>query len=122
MEKDELRDAILRRLPDAYTEHYEAWRRFNRLYVAASAGGVIAILGAIGTRLGDPEQAVVDPRLFVSLSLFLFSLLLAWFAAGGDGTLVMRSDNPQYEPDRIPADRAGEVRLVGRVRWIARLL
>ena len=36
-----------------------------------------------------------------------------------DGTLVLRSDNAHYEPDQMPR---AEARLIGRVRWIARLV
>lgn len=34
-----------------------------------------------------------------------------------DGTLVLISDNAIYEPERVPAERAGEVTVIGRVLW-----
>jgi phage repressor protein C with HTH and peptisase S24 domain len=34
-----------------------------------------------------------------------------------DGSLTLISDNAAYEPDHIPADKAGEVRVIGRVLW-----
>ncbi len=34
-----------------------------------------------------------------------------------DNSLVLISDNAIYEPERIPTERAGEVRVLGRVVW-----
>ena len=34
-----------------------------------------------------------------------------------DGSLILISDNAIYEPERIPAERAGDVKVIGRVVW-----
>jgi len=34
-----------------------------------------------------------------------------------DGSLILISDNPKYQPELIPAELAKEVRVVGRVIW-----
>jgi len=34
-----------------------------------------------------------------------------------DGALVVRSDNDRYEPEELPAARAGELRVEGRLVW-----
>ncbi len=34
-----------------------------------------------------------------------------------DGSLILISDNSIYEPERIPAERAGDVKVIGRVVW-----
>lgn len=34
-----------------------------------------------------------------------------------DGALVISSDNAKYPPDELPASRAGELRVVGRLVW-----
>jgi phage repressor protein C with HTH and peptisase S24 domain len=36
-----------------------------------------------------------------------------------DGSLVLISDNSVYLPDQVPADRAGDVEVIGRVVWSA---
>ncbi len=32
-----------------------------------------------------------------------------------DGSLLMKSDNPAYEPEKLPRDEADELRAIGRV-------
>ena len=39
-----------------------------------------------------------------------------------DGSLTVRSDNPVYGPEEIPADRAENLRLIGQVVWFGRQL
>ena len=34
-----------------------------------------------------------------------------------DGSLVVKSDNPAYEPETISAEKADEFRVVGRMVW-----
>lgn len=38
-----------------------------------------------------------------------------------DGTLILHSDNKQYESERIPAEDQAGVHIVGRVHWAGRL-
>lgn len=37
-----------------------------------------------------------------------------------DGSVVVRSDNPQYEPELLSADQIGSMNIVGRVVWSGR--
>jgi phage repressor protein C with HTH and peptisase S24 domain len=37
---------------------------------------------------------------------------------GFDGSYEIISDNPAYRPQHVPADRVGELRVIGRVAWI----
>lgn len=39
---------------------------------------------------------------------------------GIDGSLVIKSDNPAYDPQTVPPERAGEVQFLGRVVWMGR--
>lgn len=34
-----------------------------------------------------------------------------------DGSIVIRSDNPNYGPEVVPADKVADVRVLGRVLW-----
>ena len=38
------------------------------------------------------------------------------------GAVVIKSDNPGYAQETLTADEAEAVRVVGRVRWIARMI
>ncbi|MGD9539048.1 MAG: helix-turn-helix transcriptional regulator [Alphaproteobacteria bacterium] len=37
-----------------------------------------------------------------------------------DGTVIMSSDNPAYQPEQLTADEAATLHIVGRVIWIGR--
>lgn len=37
-----------------------------------------------------------------------------------DGSLMIRSDNTNYEPEKLPADQVDDLHVAGRVIWIAR--
>jgi phage repressor protein C with HTH and peptisase S24 domain len=37
-----------------------------------------------------------------------------------DGGVVLKSDNPRYDPEAVPADEVTDIRVAGRVRWYGR--
>ena len=39
-----------------------------------------------------------------------------------NGEVVIKSDNPAYREETLSAVEAEEVRVIGRVRWIARMI
>lgn len=37
-----------------------------------------------------------------------------------DGTVVLKSDNPKYDPEEVPPAEQAELIISGRVKWVAR--
>ncbi|PZU43892.1 MAG: helix-turn-helix transcriptional regulator [Microbacterium sp.] len=37
-----------------------------------------------------------------------------------DGSIILKSDNPRYDPETIPPDRVIDLHVIGRLKWIAR--
>lgn len=37
-----------------------------------------------------------------------------------DGTVVLKSDNPRYDPEEIPPERVADLHVIGRLKWVAR--
>lgn len=77
-------------------------------------------------RSGDVVLIDTDVKRFVDEGIYVIGtggpLLLRRIQFLIDGTVVLRSDNPAYEDERLYAQAAAEANVVGRVRWIGRIL
>lgn len=77
-------------------------------------------------RSGDIVLIDTDIKSFVDEGIYVVGvdgpLLLRRIQFLIDGTVVLKNDNPAYENERLYAQAASEANVVGRVRWIGRIL
>lgn len=76
--------------------------------------------------LSNGDLVLIDTRVerVVGSSVYVLQhdghLLVKRIQQMMDGSLVIKSDNPAYSPETVPAEQAGDVRVVGRVVWSGR--
>jgi phage repressor protein C with HTH and peptisase S24 domain len=109
-----------------YLVYRTAWLR-ETLHVPLDK---LAIFDAWGDSMqptileGDVLLVELDPERLIEGAIYILELdgmrKVKRIQQSSDGTLIVTSDNPGYEPDRIPKNRVDDVHIIGRVRWIGR--
>lgn len=73
--------------------------------------------------LNDGDMVLVDLRASriednaIYVLEFADSLLVKRIQRKLDGSVVIKNDNPRYEPEILPKERVESVKIVGRVVW-----
>lgn len=76
-------------------------------------------------RHGEPilgDKAETEPRDDIFVMAREGGVLVKRLQRRSDGSLMLISDNPAYQPELLPRDDAEDIRLIGRVKWVFRRL
>ena len=102
------------------------WLR-GQFGIAQADVALIEIYGdSMEPTLSNGDLVLIDTRVerVVGSSVYVLQhnghLLAKRIQQMMDGSLVIKSDNPAYVPEVVPAEQAADVRVVGRVVWSGR--
>ncbi len=92
----------------------------------------LVVIRAVGDSMeplimsGDALLLELEPERLIEGAVYVIAreneLLIKRPQRLPDGALVLRSDNPVYQAVTYPAGQVDELRIVGRVRWIGRVV
>lgn len=115
------------------TEQVESTVAFREDWVRSAIGlppSRLGVIGAVGDSMyptichGDALLLELEPREMIEGAIYAIQrdgeLMLKRPQRLGAKGLVLRSDNPAYEPVRYTPEEASALHFVGRVRWVGR--